>query len=267
MAAGLMANFGTGTKAYHAGMAARNGYVAARMAQCGMTANPAVFEDRNGYFAAFCQAPPASGTLDFSRWSLEEHGMPFKQHPCCMAVIPTILGIRGQLQGERIPLEQVTEARVGLSSASYACIGYDVPQNVLEAKFSISFALGKLLADGDLAPGDFTDEQVRRPDLQAFMPRVRCHKLERAGEPFYAPVQSAEITLVMADGSQRRITKDLYCFTKPAWEDLVSWEELERKFDYCTADRLPQGQAVRLRTLLQRFDTLDRFDQVLACMR
>jgi 2-methylcitrate dehydratase PrpD len=54
MAAGLTENFGTFAKALHAGRAAEAGYTAATLARTGWTADPAVFEGRQGFLAAYC---------------------------------------------------------------------------------------------------------------------------------------------------------------------------------------------------------------------
>jgi 2-methylcitrate dehydratase PrpD len=52
-ASGLKENFGSMTKPYHAGHAARNGILAAQLAREGMTASETALEGRQGYAAAF----------------------------------------------------------------------------------------------------------------------------------------------------------------------------------------------------------------------
>jgi 2-methylcitrate dehydratase PrpD len=54
MAAGVTENFGTFAKPLHAGRAAEAGYTAATLARTGWTAEPAVFEGRQGFLAAYC---------------------------------------------------------------------------------------------------------------------------------------------------------------------------------------------------------------------
>ncbi len=52
-ASGLKENFGSMTKPYHAGHAARNGLLAAQLAREGMTASETALEGRQGYASAF----------------------------------------------------------------------------------------------------------------------------------------------------------------------------------------------------------------------
>lgn len=54
MAAGLTQNFGTFAKALHAGRAAEAGFTAATLARVGWNADPAVYEARHGFLAAYC---------------------------------------------------------------------------------------------------------------------------------------------------------------------------------------------------------------------
>ena len=50
---GLARNFGTMTKPFHAGHAARTGYISAWMAYKGLTANTAIFDDKGGVLDTF----------------------------------------------------------------------------------------------------------------------------------------------------------------------------------------------------------------------
>ena len=53
MASGLQCNFGTMTKPFHAGWAARNAVAAVRLAQSGFSATPTAMEGKNGFFATY----------------------------------------------------------------------------------------------------------------------------------------------------------------------------------------------------------------------
>ncbi len=68
-ASGLKENFGSMTKPYHAGHAARNGILAAQLAREGMTASETALEGRQGYAAAFGGARPLDQALGRPRSS------------------------------------------------------------------------------------------------------------------------------------------------------------------------------------------------------
>src|SRR5262249_40562833 len=72
MASGIKANFGTMTKPFHVGQAARNGLCAALLAKEGVTANHGALEHPQGFFAVYNGA----GTFHPER-ILAEWGAPF----------------------------------------------------------------------------------------------------------------------------------------------------------------------------------------------
>ena len=87
MAAGVIANFGSMAKPYHAGRAAQSGVIAARLAAAGMTASDDALESHLGFLAAISpkgrvdrESPAGFG----GRWFLESHGLGFKLFPIAM---------------------------------------------------------------------------------------------------------------------------------------------------------------------------------------
>ena len=71
LASGLKENFGSMTKPFHAGHAARNGVFAAMLAREGLTASDTALEGRQGHAAAFSEKTLADDAFDGlgGRWS------------------------------------------------------------------------------------------------------------------------------------------------------------------------------------------------------
>src|SRR5437773_935550 len=84
-ASGLKENFGSMTKPYHAGHAARSGLLAAQLAREGLTASETALEGRQGYVAAFGGAGGLEPALDgLGRvWQLLASGIAVKPYPSC----------------------------------------------------------------------------------------------------------------------------------------------------------------------------------------
>src|SRR5690606_19866709 len=86
---GFKRQFGTNTKPFHAGLAAKNGLIAARMAQAGLTADPAPFEGERG----FRDLMAGQGSLGFGPAAEKLEARPpapapapaiwQKRYPCC----------------------------------------------------------------------------------------------------------------------------------------------------------------------------------------
>src|SRR5258708_14676854 len=87
MASGIKANFGSMTKPFHIGHAARNGLCAALLASEGMTAKLDALEHRQGFFAVYNGAGTFHPDRILAEWAkpydLADPGIAFKPHPCC----------------------------------------------------------------------------------------------------------------------------------------------------------------------------------------
>src|SRR5207245_5375110 len=86
-AGGIMANFGTMTKPFHAGRAAHAGLISARLAEAGFTASPDALEHPQGFLSAVSpegkvdRETPAQG-LGRDWWILK-YGLGIKKYPAC----------------------------------------------------------------------------------------------------------------------------------------------------------------------------------------
>ena len=173
---GIMANFGTMTKPFHAGRAAHAGVIAARLAEAGFTASPDALEHPQGFLSAVSpegKVDRDSAPLALGRdWQLVSAGLSIKKFPACYCThrsIDAMLDLRA-----RRPIDPATIERITVSmSDTYATILRNhAPQTGLAAKFSIEFAMAAAAIAGRVGLGELTDAFVRRADVQALMRRV-----------------------------------------------------------------------------------------------
>ena len=90
-ASGLKENFGTMVKPLHAGLAARNGVLAALLAKHGMTASAQALDGPQGFLAAMDSERPslAESSADLGvRWEILDTGITVKLYPRVRARIP-----------------------------------------------------------------------------------------------------------------------------------------------------------------------------------
>src|SRR2546421_442 len=100
-ASGLKENFGSMTKPYHAGHAARGGLLAAQLAREGLTASETALEGPQGYVAAFGGAGRLEPALDAlgRTWQLLASGIAVKPYPSCAlthSAIDALLELRAR---------------------------------------------------------------------------------------------------------------------------------------------------------------------------
>jgi 2-methylcitrate dehydratase PrpD len=175
LASGLKENFGSMTKPFHAGHAARNGVFAALVAREGLTASDSALEGRQGYAAAFGQATLAPDAFDAlgQRWQVLASGIAVKPYPSCAlthSAIDALLELRGR---HALDADQVAEVEVGVNAVVPDVLRHASPGNGLERKFSMQFCAAAALATGRVDLGSFADGPVADAGTRGVMDRVR----------------------------------------------------------------------------------------------
>jgi 2-methylcitrate dehydratase PrpD len=174
LASGLKENFGSMTKPFHAGHAARNGVFAALLAREGFTASEAALEGTQGYANAFSQGKLAPGVFDAlgTQWQVLASGIAIKPYPSCAlthAAIDALLDLRAR---HGVGVEQVAEVEVGVNHVVPEVLRHNQPTTGLERKFSMQFCAAEALATGRVAIASFEDGRPD-PGTQDLMGRVR----------------------------------------------------------------------------------------------
>lgn len=172
---GLMANFGTMTKPFHAGRSAHAGLMAARLAKAGFTASPDALEHPQGFLAAVSQhgetdreSPCTAG----APFRILTEGLSIKKFPACYCTHRAIDGALTLVRENSFPHTDVAKVEVHISDRFATILRNARPQTGLEAKFSMQFAMAASIIAGRVGLPELTDRFVQRADVQALMQRV-----------------------------------------------------------------------------------------------
>lgn len=204
MASGLVANFGTMTKPFHAGRAASNGIEAVRLAMLGLTASPDVFEHKAGYLAALSIAGDADRQSPASRLGgrprILETGLSIKRYPVCYSCHRSIDGAIRLVEQNNLKPEDVKSISVTIGPAQASMLRNHTPQTGLEAKFSIEFAVASALVSREVGLRQLTDSYVLQPEIQAQFDKVSTHINEEPCplEPTFSITD--RVVMELADG-------------------------------------------------------------------
>ncbi|MCJ0764451.1 MmgE/PrpD family protein [Variovorax terrae] len=186
MAGGLRVNFGTMTKPLHAGLAAHNGVLAARLAAGGMTASPVALEGGEGFLDLFCGAvhsrPERAVESLGQPYELLQPGIVYKLYPTCSLMHALIDLVLDAVAGGHIERHDVAQVRCRISRRLEAARGKRWPAGGMEAKFHVEYCVGVALAYGRQALGDFSDASVHDPLLRPWADRI----LVEVGDDFPA---------------------------------------------------------------------------------
>jgi 2-methylcitrate dehydratase PrpD len=230
---GLVANFGTMTKPYHAGRAAHSGVMAARLAAAGFTASPDALEHRLGFLAAVSpkgEADRLSPSNIGRDWQILKQGLSVKKYPLCYCTHRAIDGALDLLAADPLQPDNVESVAVSTGRRNAAVLRNSRPQTGLEAKFSMQFAMASSIVARRVGLGELTDAFVQRRDIQALMPKVRVEADDRENpdRPGSAPYDAVAINTVDGRRLEKRVVDERGSPDQP-----LSTEELWAKFSDC----------------------------------
>lgn len=256
-AGGLFSNFGSMMKGFHAGMAARAGLEAARLAAAGMTGGYDAIENKQGFLMAFStdRTPDlGSESLLGKEWYLPKHKLLIKLHPTCYFLHRSFNGTVKMLEGRDIDPDDIESVEVRMGRGQVTVLVYDRPQNRWEAEFSGQYGIAAAVLLGKLGVPELADEVVQRPEMQAFLPKVTLIPVDEFDErdPVFSPTESVTMTL----RSGEVIESGPIASVPGGAEEPLTTEQLWGKFRECTVSTHSDAQARELFDLLQQIDTL-----------
>ncbi|NTJ44705.1 MmgE/PrpD family protein [Agrobacterium larrymoorei] len=161
-AAGLRLQFGFDAKPYHAGMAARSGLLAARLAMAGFSGAPDFLDNPVGFHSAFAfdVGKPDLAVKNWGApWQIVSPGLTLKAYPCCTASHPVAsLGI--ELNREGLDADQVEAITFTYPPGADAALVVTKPTNGIEARFSPEYVFAAALMDGAVRLDHFDERPV-----------------------------------------------------------------------------------------------------------
>ena len=159
-AGGVQRAFGTDAKSLQIGFAADAGIRAAELAAAGATADLSAVDA----WLRLVGGDPDALTLD---GPAVPGGLAIKMYPACYALQRPITAVRSALgAGERPDPESVRRITVRTPSASVQPLIHHRPQDGLQGKFSLEYAVATALLDEWQDFEAFGDDAVRRPAAQ-----------------------------------------------------------------------------------------------------
>lgn len=244
MASGIKSNFGTMTKPLHAGLACRNGVMAARMAEAGFVGSPEAFEHSQGFFEVYNSA----GTYDIDRifdgfgdpLDILDPGIAVKQYPCCGSTHSAADVAIGLYDREGVPLDQIKHVDVWTHPRRLKHTNRPDPQGVLDAKFSVQYVVSRCLLEGRVILEHFDEGAYNDSTVRSLM-----DKLDAAPHPDMDPASydhyGAEVRIEKSDGT---IVSDRVKMARGrTTADPIPADKMKAKFDACAARIMSADQA------------------------
>src|SRR5207302_6227784 len=105
-------------------------------------------------------------------WQIVRQGISIKKYPACYCTHRALDGMLQLLATRPLKPADIAKITVSISKTHSLILRNHTPQTGLEAKFSMEFAMAAAVISRRASLAEYTDEFVRRPDVQDLMRRV-----------------------------------------------------------------------------------------------
>ncbi|MCC6533061.1 MAG: MmgE/PrpD family protein [Burkholderiales bacterium] len=242
-ASGMLRNFGTMTKPFHAGHAARCAVQSVLLARAGLSADTSIFDGKDGFLRTYGgeDQQPLEPLIDAlgKPWEALDPGLSFKRWPCCYCNHRSIGVLLAMIEQHKIRAADVLAVEIGFPPGSDTALVHSDPHTGLEGKFSIEYVAAATLADGKVGIDTFTDVMVNRPEIRALMAKVKRYRIPDS--KMYTGAVGYNDVMVRTTRGEYRMREDR-APGSPAWP--MSAAERDEKFLDC-AGRVLGGVGAR----------------------
>ena len=195
---GLREQFGTMTKPFHPGGAARAGLMSALMAQHGFTSSARALEAPRGWAQVLSTKYDWREAQDELGQRFEISFNAYKPFACGIVIHPSIDAC-AQLRAQGVKAEEVKSIELRVHPLVLELTGKKTPQDGLQGKFSVYHGCAVGLIFGRAGEEEFSDHIVRREDV------VRLRDKVQAVVDTSVREESVDVTAHLTDGRSVKV--------------------------------------------------------------
>jgi 2-methylcitrate dehydratase PrpD len=250
-ASGLKSQFGTMCKPFHAGKAAQNGLLAARLAARGFSSRTDIVECVQGFALTHGPDFAPAAALATPEGGFHLLANLFKYHAACYFTHAPIECARRLRREHGLTPEMIARITLRIDTSCDRVCNIATPVDGLQSKFSLRQTVAMALAGVDTASlGAYSAENARDPGLVALRERIGFDWQNNWPQTF------SELELGLADGRRVSARHDAGI---PAPDIAAQGERLAAKFDALVE---PVLGAPRTRELREMISDLDRLGEI-----
>jgi 2-methylcitrate dehydratase PrpD len=190
---GLREQFGTMTKPFHPGAAARAGLMSALLASRGFTASPRALEAPRGFVQVASDKRAWNEATDELGERFEISFNSYKPFACGIVIHPSIDACV-QLRAQGVKPEDVEKIELRVHSLVLELTGKKEPKDGLQGKFSVYHGCAVGLIYGQAAEEEFSDAVVNEPRVVELRNKVQATVDDSISE------ESVRVTAVLKGG-------------------------------------------------------------------
>jgi 2-methylcitrate dehydratase PrpD len=196
---GLREQFGTMTKPFHPGGAAKAGLMSALMAREGFTASPRALEAPRGLIQVISDKCDWREITEGLGVHWESALNTYKPFACGIVIHPSIDGCVQLRDQHGVKPADIAKIVLKVHPLVIELTGKKTPQRGLEGKFSVYHSCAVGLLYGKAGEHEYSDEAVRHPEVIAIRDLVEAIVDEEMDEA------AADVTVITKDGKRHQV--------------------------------------------------------------
>jgi len=256
---------GTWTKRLQAGHPAMCGVMSAELASRGYTGPTSVWDGQDGFLRAYSYKDiwNENKVIDEfgKRWEMSDTSI--KVHACCRFSAP-LADCALDLYNRGVDYRQVEKihAKVNKYSIKVLTIPEETktdPKTVVDAQFSLPYAIACGMVKGHETIADYTNETIRDPEVLALAKKVTW-ELDPEAEKVYPKYYPCTVEVTMKDGTMVSSHVD---YPKGDPENPVTWEEAVEKFRFMSGYHVGVVEQDRIIELVSNFENLKNMNELM----
>ena len=238
------------------------------LAQRGVTGAHKVFTGKHGLFVLDypweSEYEPLTEGLG-TTWELLKDSI--KLYASCRCNHSPISGTLALIKDNNVNVAEIAEMsfEVGPGCKITVCEPAEVrwnPQTMVEAQFSLPFAISTVIIKGKIFIDDYTPEELQNKDVRALMPKVKCTANETL-----ASFESI-VTITLKDGTKntKRTTADEI---KGGFQNPLIWDQVLDKFKLMlpfSAVKISQRNIDQLIEKCQKLEKVSDMSEIITLM-
>ncbi|MBS9440654.1 MmgE/PrpD family protein [Photorhabdus heterorhabditis] len=227
---------GASTVFYQQGLVASHAVKAVIFAEQGFTGAKQFLSGRWGYYSAFEPGSNLDSIIDeLGTTFVLDQLIAFKPYPTCRPNTSAVALIKEMLNGQQIDINEIERIDVLTNQQIFDLVGSpverkQVPQTVVEARFSLAYNIAAVLTTGDLFIDDFTENAIRRKDIIDLSRKIYLRSAAECEIPELGTHGKIKIIIQFKDATQ---LKGEVSYAKGNAKNPMTLEELIDKFKKC----------------------------------
>jgi len=251
---GLREQFGTMTKPFHPGAAAKAGLMSALLAREGFTASPRALEAPRGFAQVTSTKYDWSEIPDALGERFEIGFNTYKPFACGIVIHPSIDACV-QLRERGVTPDQLKRLELRVHPLVLELTGKKEPTDGLQGKFSVYHGCAVGLIFGRASEDEYADEIVNRDDVVATRRKVDAIVDETIDEA------AVDALAILTDGREIRLRID---HAIGSLERPMTDADLEAKFRGMNAPILGEAQTRKLMDLCWNLGSASSLEEIIA---